>query len=168
VLGILLCVPITAQSQCDGRLTLEQLQCLRPCQLAELYLRAEVGTPPCGRAQGRLLCLVDRRLPHTQVWLANAAWKGKVLAADGSFVNLWTCGIQAISSHYTIGPSWLDGRPAVLMDYAPGTAIFGNTHDELRQVGPGLYLGPLYQCRPCPRLCGYIALQLETCAACRP
>ncbi len=153
--------PLTGRGQCDGPLTLDRLQRLSACQLAALYARAEVGTPPCGHGRGCLLCLVDhRRLRRVQVRLSNALWRGKDLEADGRFINCWAGGLRAIGSCCVIGSSWFDGRPAVLFDYPPGTAVFGNTHDELRAVAPGLYLGPLYACRPCPKLCGFIALQV--------
>jgi hypothetical protein len=45
------------------------------------------------------------------------------------------------------------------MEYAPETPVFANTRDELREVAPGLYMGPLYDRFPCPRLRGYIALE---------
>jgi hypothetical protein len=156
-----------AQAQCPGDLTLDRLQRMSLCQLAELFTQAEVGSPPCGNGRGCLLCSTDERLPRVKVCLSNAFWRGKVIAADGSFVNRWCGGLRAIRSQYVIGPSWVDGRPAVLMEYAPGTAILGNAHDELRQVGPGLYLGPLYDRCPCPKLRGYLALQVETGHKCR-
>lgn len=94
---------------------------------------------------------------------SNAVWKGKVAAADGHFVNRWLGGVRAVESQYVIGPSWVDGRPAMLMEYPPGTAVLANTHDELREVAPGLYLGPLYDRCPCAILRGYIALEVECC-----
>jgi hypothetical protein len=86
------------------------------------------------------------------------------VAPDGSFVNRWAGGVRAIRSHYTIGPSWADGRPAVVMEYPPGTPVFGNTRDELRAVAPGLYLGPIYDRCPCPLLRGYVVLEAEPCS----
>ena len=128
-----------------------------------VYASADVGTPPVGTARGRVIRLTDTRLPRVKAGLANAVWRGKDLAGDGAFVNRWAGGVRAIASHYVIGPSWADGRPAIVMEYAPGTPLFANTRDELRQVGPGLYLGPLYDRCPCPRLRGYIALEVESC-----
>jgi hypothetical protein len=46
--------------------------------------------------------------------------------------------------HTCIGPSRVDGRPAILLDYElpenPG--YIRRVHDEVRSVAPGLYLGP--------------------------
>ena len=51
------------------------------------------------------------------------------------------------------------------MEYAPGTPLFANMHDELREISPGLYMGPVYERFPCPKLRGYVGLQLECCSA---
>jgi hypothetical protein len=151
----------------DGAcLTMHDLKRMSPCELEALFRHAEIGTPFVGTARGRLLYSTDERHPHLKVWRSNAAWKGKVAEPDGHFVNRWIGGIQAIESQYVIGASWVDGKPAVIMEYAPGTRLFANTHDELREVAPGLYLGPLYDRCPCPVLRGYIALELDCNAGC--
>jgi hypothetical protein len=148
----------------EGRcLTMRDLQHMSPCELEALFRHAEIGTPLVGTARGRLLYSTDAHHPRLKVARSNFLWKGKVAEVDGHFVNRWLGGIRAIESQYVIGPSWVDGRPAVIMEYAPGTAVFENTHDELREVAPGLYLGPLYDRCPCPILRGYIALQVECC-----
>jgi hypothetical protein len=146
-----------------GCLTLDRLQRMSACQLGDLFTQAEMGRPLLGVARGRLLHLTDRRLPRVKVRLANLVWRGKAACEDGYFVNRWVCGIERIDSHYTIGPSWVDGRPAIIMEYPPGTALFENMHDELREVAPGLYLGPVFERFPCPKFRGYVALQLEGC-----
>ena len=150
-LGILLAAALTARSDPPGCLTLDRLKRMSEAELAEEFARAEVGRPPVGVARGRVVCVTDARLPRAKRGLQNAAWRGKELADDGSFVNRWAGGVRAIGSRYVIGPSWADGRPAVVMEYPPGTPLFANTRDELREVAPGLYLGPLYDRFPCPR-----------------
>ena len=40
--------------------------------------------------------------------------------------------------------SWLDGRPCLVMQYAPDAPVFGNVRDELRQIAPGVWLGRSY------------------------
>ncbi len=140
---------------------LEDLENLPPCQLADLFTRADVGHPITGVARGKLIYLTDRTLPKIKLKLAASVWRGKCATEDGYFVNRWIGGRKAIDSHYVVGPSWVDGKPAVIMEYAPGTKLFWNMHDELREIAPGLYLGPVYERFPCPKFRGYIALQLE-------
>jgi hypothetical protein len=143
---------------------LEDLDGLSACQLHDLYTHADVGQPFVGVYRGRLVHLCDRVLPRVKLFAARTVWRGKMACEDGSFVNRWVGGKTAIASEYVIGPSWLDGKPAVLMEYPPGTKLMGNLHDELREIAPGLYLGPLYERCPCPKFRGWIAVELECCA----
>lgn len=166
-LAALFCVTFSSRGEpCDG-LTLDRLERLSPGRLAELFTKAEVGRPLAGCARGRLLYLTDRRLPKLKVKLANVVWRGKGATEDGCFVNRWVGGLETIDSRYVLGPSWVDGRPAIIMEYPPGTALFENMHDELREVAPGLYLGPVFERFPCPKLRGYVALQIDPCEKCR-
>lgn len=162
-LGVLLAVALTGRSEPKPNTTcldLDALQRMSPEQLAELFDQADVGRPFVGAFEGRLLFTTDRRLPRLKVKMSNFAWKGKTAGEDGRFTNRWVGKVNAISSHVTIGPSWMDGRPAVVMEYAPGTPLFANSRDELREVAPGLYVGPLYERCPCPKLKGYLGLRL--------
>jgi hypothetical protein len=140
---------------------LEDLDNLSACQLNDLFTRADVGHPLVGCARGKLIYLVDKTLTRAKLQGAAAVWRGKCACEDGSFVNRWVGGRNAIGSQYVIGPSWVDGKPAVIIEYPPGTKLFWNMHDELREIAPGLYLGPVYERFPCPKFRGYLALQLE-------
>ena len=126
------------------RLTVDDLRKMDRCQLEELFSGAELGRPFVGKARGKLVHLADR-LPRIKMRLSDLVWRGKSATPDGCFSNRWIGGIERIGSDYVIGPSWLDGRPAVIMEYAPGTPLFANMHDELREVAPGLYMGPVYE-----------------------
>ena len=35
------------------------------------------------------------------------------------------------------GPSWLDGRPSLVLDYSQTSRIYADNRDEIRQVAPG-------------------------------
>jgi len=149
---------------------LDEAQRLQGWQLEELFRGAEIGQPFVGKANGRLVHLTDKRLPRVKCRLANAVWRGKKANECGHFVNRWIGDREWIGSRYVIGPSWIDGKPAVLMEYPPGTALFANMHDELREISPGLYIGPLFERFPCPKFRGWIALQLPCCErkCCKP
>jgi hypothetical protein len=154
---------ITGDASADPPQSLQQLQCLSPCDLEQLYTRAELVTLPTGCTRGRVLYLADTRLARFKARAFNLAWKGKCFEPDGQFINRWP-GFTALSSHAEPGASWYDGRPSLVMEYAPGTPLFANLHDEIREVAPGLYLGRLYERCPCPRFVGYFALE----QLCRP
>jgi hypothetical protein len=106
--------------------------------LAALYLGGRAPVPLVGAWHGRLLpgwapqALV-RRLP----------WEGKTFRRD--------CGVNRIAGlgerfpfHVRPGASALDGDPCLLLDYdrRENPSVVRRLFDELREVGPGLYLGP--------------------------
>jgi hypothetical protein len=150
--------PSSSASEGCTRVSLKQLQRLSPCELEQLYAQAEPGPVPCGCTQGRVLTLTDNRLPKVKTRMFNLAWKGKCFEPDGSFINRFP-GFQALPSRAEIGASWHDGRPSHVMEYPDGTPLFGNFHDEIREVAPGLYLGRLYERCPESRFLGWIALE---------
>jgi hypothetical protein len=164
--GALACRGGPACCEACGPRCLKDLEGLSVCQLADLYTHAELGRPFVGVGRGRLVYLTDRRLNRFKLRTSAAVWRGKAACENGYFVNRWVGGVRRIDSHYVIGPSWVDGKPSVIMEYAPGTALFANMHDELREIAPGLYLGPVFERFPCPKFRGYVALQLESSKGC--
>ena len=43
------------------------------------------------------------------------------------------------------GPSWLDGKQSIILDYSKDSpAPFSVIRDEIRQIGPTQYLGRVY------------------------
>ena len=103
----------------------------------------------------------NRTLPRLRARLNGVAWKGKVFRPDGTYINQWV-GFRAIEGTVALGPSWYDGKPCVVVDHPPGTKVFGNARDELREVAPGLWLGRFYEVCPCGKLQGYFVLEM-TC-----
>lgn len=163
-MGVLLGVSfLTGQSAPQScPLDLDALQRMSPDQLDALFRHGSCK-PLNGVYKGRLVYLTDKHLPKVKVRLANIPWSGKKASEDGYFTNRWLRDIDWIDSTYVIGPSWIDGKPAVVMEYAPKTPLFWNMHDELREVAPGLFMGPVIERFPCPHFRGYVALQLDEC-----
>jgi hypothetical protein len=127
------------------------------CELEQLFAAADLGEPPCGCLRGHVLCFTGMKLPRARAKLAGCVWRGKCFAPDGEIVNQFP-GFRAIHTHSVPAPSWYDGKPCLAVEYQPGTPLFANNRDEIRQLGPGLYLCRLYQRCPCPKLVGYLAL----------
>jgi hypothetical protein len=142
--------------------TLAQLKKLGVCELDRLFEQAPAGEVPHGPARGRVLVMADARMPKVRACLASSMWKGKNFDDDGTFINQWP-GFQALRGNAEPGTSWHDGKPCLVLDYPANTPLFGNTRDELRQVGPGLYLVRLYERCPYPHFRGYLVI--STCAA---
>src|SRR4051812_7846778 len=141
-------------------LTLADLKRMSSCELEQVFARG-TAVVPCGKLRGYVLCRVEGKLPRVRSRLGGAFWKGKDFCPDGGFTNQWVMGIRAISSSAIIGSSLYDDRPCVVLEHEPGTPIFGNTRDEIREVGCGLYLDRFYKRCPCMVHQGYFALEKE-------
>lgn len=115
-----------------------------PCCWETLFRDGTCGRAPCGSTRGTVLYADDAHLPRVKARLQGSAWKGKDFHGDGSFTNRWIGGIHAISACTRIEPSWLDGQPCLVMQYPPDAPVFGNVRDELRQIGPGEWIGRSY------------------------
>lgn len=139
---------------------LGDLQHLGPQELAALFCQAPCGSQPVGCFRGRVLYVIDARHPQHRARMQGLLWKGKCFEPDGDCINQWA-GFQALHAQAEVGSSWLDGAPCIVLHYAPGTPLFGNARDELRQMAPGLYLGLMWEKEPCPHLKSYFALQQE-------
>jgi hypothetical protein len=106
-------------------------------ELADLFLRADAGTPPDGRFRGRVVRLSDGPLPRVRAAATNLAWRGKDVSADGSFVNRWAGGVRAVRSEWWVGPSLLDGRPAYVIEYPPGAPSWAAPGTNSGRSHPG-------------------------------
>lgn len=79
--------------------------------------------------------------------VAELLWQGKVFL-DGTATNR-VAGAQVFPATVYVGSSFLDGRPAVIIDYPPGP--LGFIRDEIREVQPGVYAGQVYDRSGAPR-----------------
>jgi hypothetical protein len=145
----------------EPRRTPRDLARLDRDQLDAAFATGTAGESPVGFGRGRILLRVDGKMPRVRARLQGLAWKGKVFRPDGTFINQWA-GFRAIASRVEVGPSWYDGRPCLVLEYPPGTPVFGNARDELREVAPGLWLGRFYAVCPSGKLEGYFVLEM-TC-----
>jgi hypothetical protein len=159
-LCLLVILALTVPAGADGpSLTPRDLDRLDRVQLDAIFATGTASEAPVGFARGHILLRVDGRALRAR--LQGLAWKGKVFHFDGTFINQWA-GFRALASRVEFGPSWYDGRPCLVLQYPPGTPIFGNTRDELRELCPGLWLGRYYAICPCGKLEGYFTLEI-TC-----
>ncbi|MGL4553217.1 MAG: hypothetical protein ACRC33_18790 [Gemmataceae bacterium] len=128
-------------------------------QLDALFAAGSGNALPVGAFRGKVIYL-DAKLPKVRMASMNAAWKGKEFGGDGSFINLWAA-FKAVEARAVTEASWYDGRPAAVVDYAPGTPVFGNNRDEIREVAPGVWLGRFYERCPCGAFKGYFVLRAK-------
>jgi hypothetical protein len=114
-----------------------------PCCWEVLFREGTLGCGPLGPTRGTVL-YADGKHPRLKARLQGVIWKGKTFHDDGTFINRWLGGVQAVSAAICVEPSWLDGQPCLVMQYAPDARVFGNVRDELRQIGPNMWLGRSY------------------------
>lgn len=145
-------------------LTVKQVLRMSPCELDQLFASGVLCEHPVGPWHGKIILRVDKRHPYRTARVQGLVWKGKEFYPDGAFTNRWL-GFRAISSHVHVGPSWFDGKPCLILDYPPGTPVFGNARDELRLIAPAMILGRFYERCPCPKHQGYFVLQPK-CGGC--
>jgi hypothetical protein len=126
---------------------LDDLVRMDRCQLEALYRAAELGNVPAGVTRGRAIMNPGSRLTLPASRVTRVLWQGKVFTDDGMMVNR-VLGVRAVHARVYVGDSWLDGRPAVIMDYAGTSRLFPDVRDEVREVSPGVWLGVMYVRKP--------------------
>lgn len=114
-----------------------------PCCWEALFRQGNVDCGPHGPTRGTVL-YADGKHPRVKARLQGIVWKGKTFHDDGTFTNRWLGGVQAVSADTRVEPSWLDGQPCLVMQYAPNAPVFGNVRDEVRQIAPDMWLGRSY------------------------
>jgi len=126
--------------------TLQELRGMGRGELDELFGASPAGEVPRGRWEGGFLLPGPGPVPQLVAAAGGLAWRGKVFADDGATLdNLVTpLGVRAVRAAVRQEPSRRDGLPCTVVDYAPTSAVARWLRDELRQVGPGLYLGLVY------------------------
>ena len=108
------------------------------------------------------LTLVTTILATCASRAARVVWQGKVFRDDGTTAVNRFFGVRAIQGNLSYAPSWLDGRPALILDYQGTSLVYGRYRDEIRQVAPGLYLGAMFARKKSgPEFTRYFAF--ETC-----
>jgi hypothetical protein len=132
-------------------------------QLEQLYRQSAPASVPHGYLRGRPLYNPDKALSKARSRMTRCLWRGKHFQDGCELVNQW-CGVKAIRARVYPGPSWLDGRPALILDYQHTSRVWADVRDEIREVAPGLFLGAMYLRRePCPKFKMFFALEAGPC-----
>ena len=74
------------------------------------------------------------------------AWQGKTFDAEKGVLRnrILPFGLNAIIAKVYKAPSWLDGKECIVLDYSETSLVAHWIRDEIRQIGPGMYLGKVY------------------------
>ena len=102
------------------------------------------GPLPEGKVRGRAILFPGTALASPRRDSRRLLWQGKVIdGAHGRASNTFF-GVRFIKGNLGYGPSWMDGQPATILDYSETSHLYANYRDEIRQVGPALFLGAMY------------------------
>ena len=124
-----------------------QLLAMSQAQLDDLFRSSPTGDIPNGPANGTAIIAPDTRYSAPIAEIINHfGWQGKVFdAANGTLKNrILAFGVEAIIAKVYKGPSWLDGKECIVLDYSQTSILAHRVRDEIRLVSPGFYLGKVY------------------------
>jgi hypothetical protein len=124
-----------------------KLMSMSQIQLDDLFKASPAGDIPNGEAKGTAIIA-----PGT-VYSANIAaiinhfgWQGKIFDAQKGVLKnkILAFGVEAIVAKVYKGNSWLDDKECIVLDYSETSLVAQWIRDEIRQIGPGFYLGKVY------------------------
>lgn len=124
-----------------------QLLGMSQAELDELFSASPAGDIPRGDTKGTAIVAPDTHVTGMAAQVARLlAWSGKVFDPDkGDLVNkIGPLGLRRIRAKVYRGESWLDGWECTVLDYSQTSTVARMIRDELRQVGPGLWLGNVF------------------------
>src|ERR1700755_2968615 len=127
--------------------TSAQLLGMTEKQLDDLFSSSPAGDIPHGEAQGTAIIASDTKFSDEIAALINIfTWQGKTFdAAHGTLTNrILAFGLNAIVAQVYKGQSWFDGKECIVLDYSKTSLLAKHVRDEIRQIGPGTYLGLVY------------------------
>ncbi len=127
--------------------TVADLLAMSQQQLDELFTAQEAGPIPDGEARGTAIIAPGTSFSGDIAKMINLfAWQGKVFDAGAGVLrnHILIIGMKAIIAKVYKGPSWLDQKECIVLDYSETSMIAHWVRDEIRMIQPGLYLGKVY------------------------
>jgi len=127
--------------------TVAEMLNMSQTQLDDLFTQSAAGEIPGGEAKGT--AIVAPGTTYTQNiadFVSHFAWQGKVFdPTKGVLRNkILPFGLNAIIAKVYKGPSWLDNKECIVLDYSETSLLAHWIRDEIREVAPGIYLGKVY------------------------
>ena len=116
-------------------------------ELDQLFGSSPAGDIPNGEAQGTAIIAPGTKFSKEIAEGINLfGWQGKTFdAAHGTLRNrILAFGLNAIVAEVYKGESWFDGKECIVLDYSKTSLVAERIRDEIRQIGPGMYLGLVY------------------------
>jgi len=124
-----------------------QLLEMSDTQLDGLFSSSPVGEIPDGPAKGTAIIAPGTKFSAEIAEFINLfAWQGKIFDAKKGVLRnkILPIGLNAIVAEVFKGPSWLDNKECIVLDYSETSLVAHWIRDEIRAIGPGFYLGRVY------------------------
>ena len=124
-----------------------KLMAMTQDQLDDLFKGSAAGDIPNGEAKGTAIISPGTRYSEEIAEIvSHFAWQGKTFHADKGYLKnkILAFGIEAIVAKIYKAPSWLDGKECIVLDYSDTSLLAHWIRDEIRTIGPNLYLGKVY------------------------
>jgi hypothetical protein len=125
----------------------QQLLNMSQAQLDALFGQSPAGAIPNGEAQGTAIIAPGTPYSAEIAEVINHfGWQGKVFDATKGVLNnrILAFGLNAIIAKVYKGPSWLDDKECIILDYSETSLVAHRVRDEIRLIAPGCYLGVVY------------------------
>ena len=125
----------------------KQLLKMSQQELDALFSAHDAGPLPDGEAKGTAIIAPGTAGSEKIAELINIfGWQGKVFDAKAGLLrnHILAIGLKAIIARVYKGPSLLDGKECIVLDYSETSLLASHIRDEIRQIEPGFYLGKVY------------------------
>lgn len=143
-------VPITS---------IDQLLKMDRGSLDFVYQSSNAAPMPVGKVKGRVILFPGTGMTRPASKVARLMWQGKIFKNEQSMAVNRFFGLRVIKANVYQDRSWLDGKPSLILDYSQTSRLYAPYRDEIREVGPGIFLGLMYsRTQPDPTLKMYFAL----------
>ena len=127
--------------------TSSQLLGLSQQELDDLFSKSPAGDIPNGEGNGTAIIAPGTVFSAKIASLINIfGWQGKTFdAAHGTLTNrILAFGLNAIVAEVYKSTSWFDNKECIVLDYSKTSLLAEHIRDEIREIGPGTYLGLVY------------------------
>lgn len=127
--------------------TVPQLLGMSQKELDDLFSASQPGDIPNGEANGTAIIAPGTTYSEEIASFINHfAWQGKTFDAGKGILRnrILPFGLNAIIAKVYKGESWFDNKECIVLDYSDTSLLAHWIRDEIRQIGPGLYLGIVY------------------------
>ena len=128
-------------------ISVDELMDMDQDALDALFTSKAAGTIPDGEADGTAIIAAGTAFtPIISRFINSFAWQGKVFDSDKGVLRnkILPFGLNAILAKVYKDKSWLDGKECIVLDYSDTSFVAQWIRDEIREIGPGVYLGKVY------------------------